>query len=61
MWAIALKELRQLSRDRRTLAMLFLPPLLLLIGGRTAVTVDDDHREQTAEAAHRAGRAERRL
>jgi len=31
MWAIALKELRQLRRDRRTVAMLFLLPLLFLV------------------------------
>lgn len=31
MWAIALKELRQLRRDRRTVAMLFLLPFLFLI------------------------------
>jgi ABC-2 type transport system permease protein len=31
MWAIALKEFRQLRRDRRTVAMLFLLPFLFLI------------------------------
>ena len=31
MWAIALKEFRQLKRDRRTVAMLFLLPFLFLI------------------------------
>ena len=31
MWAIALKEFRQLRRDRRTVAMLFLFPLLFLV------------------------------
>jgi ABC-2 type transport system permease protein len=31
MWAIALKELRELRRDRRTVAMLFLLPLLFLV------------------------------
>lgn len=31
MWAIALKEFRQLRRDRRTVAMLFLLPLLFLV------------------------------
>ena len=31
MWAIALKELRQLRRDRRTVAMLFLLPFLFLV------------------------------
>ena len=31
MWAIALKEFRQLRRDRRTMAMLFLLPFLFLI------------------------------
>ena len=31
MWAIALKEFRQLRRDRRTLAMLFLLPFLFLV------------------------------
>jgi ABC-2 type transport system permease protein len=30
-WAIALKEFRQLRRDRRTVAMLFLFPLLFLV------------------------------
>ena len=31
MWAIALKEFRQLRRDRRTVAMLFLLPFLFLV------------------------------
>jgi ABC-2 type transport system permease protein len=31
MWAIALKEFRQLRRDRRTMAMLFLLPFLFLV------------------------------
>lgn len=31
MWAIAIKELRELRRDRRTLAMLFLLPFLFLV------------------------------
>jgi ABC-2 type transport system permease protein len=31
MWAIALKEFRELRRDRRTLAMLFLLPFLFLL------------------------------
>jgi ABC-2 type transport system permease protein len=31
MWAIALKEFRELRRDRRTLAMLFLLPFLFLV------------------------------
>ncbi len=31
MWAIALKEFRQLRRDRRTVAMLFLFPFLFLV------------------------------
>lgn len=31
MWAIALKEFRELRRDRRTLAMLFMLPLLFLV------------------------------
>jgi ABC-2 type transport system permease protein len=31
MWAIALKEFRQLRRDRRTVAMLFLLPLFFLV------------------------------
>ena len=31
MWAIVLKEFRQLRRDRRTVAMLFLLPLLFLV------------------------------
>ena len=31
MWAIAIKEFRELRRDRRTLAMLFLLPLLFLV------------------------------
>jgi ABC-2 type transport system permease protein len=31
MWAIALKEFRQLRRDRRTVAMLFFLPLLFLV------------------------------
>ena len=31
MWAIILKEFRQLRRDRRTVAMLFLLPFLFLV------------------------------
>ena len=31
MWAIVVKEFRQLSRDRRTVAMLFLLPFLFLV------------------------------
>ena len=31
MWAIILKEFRQLKRDRRTVAMLFLLPLFFLV------------------------------
>jgi ABC-2 type transport system permease protein len=31
MWAVALKEFRQLRRDRRTMAMLFLLPFLFLV------------------------------
>jgi ABC-2 type transport system permease protein len=31
MWAIALKEFRELRRDRRTVAMLFLLPLIFLV------------------------------
>ena len=31
MWAIALKEFRQLRRDRRTLAMMIVLPFVLLI------------------------------
>ena len=31
MWAIALKEFRQLRRDRRTVALLFLLPFLFLV------------------------------
>ena len=31
MWAIILKEFRQLKRDRRTVAMLFMLPLFFLV------------------------------
>ncbi len=31
MWAIVVKEFRQLRRDRRTVAMLFLLPFLFLV------------------------------
>ena len=31
MWAMAMKEFRQMRRDRRTLAMMILLPVLLLV------------------------------
>ncbi len=43
MWAIALKEFRQLRRDRRTVAMLFLLPFLFLVVFGYAASFDVKH------------------
>src|SRR4029450_2192873 len=40
MWAMILKEFRQLRRDRRTLAMMIVLPLLLLVVFGYAATFD---------------------
>jgi ABC-2 type transport system permease protein len=42
MWAMAMKELRQMRRDRRTLAMMILQPVLLLVVFGYAASFDVD-------------------
>jgi len=42
MWAMAMKELRQMRRDRRTLAMMILLPVLLLVVFGYAASFDVD-------------------
>ena len=42
MWAMAMKELRQMRRDRRTLAMMILMPVLLLVVFGYAASFDVD-------------------
>ena len=42
MWAMAMKELRQMRRDRRTLAMMILMPVLLLVVFGSAASFDVD-------------------
>ncbi|HEX5882103.1 MAG TPA: ABC transporter permease [Actinomycetota bacterium] len=42
MWAMAMKEFRQLRRDRRTLAMMILMPVLLLVVFGYAASFDVD-------------------
>jgi hypothetical protein len=42
MWAIAMKEFRQMRRDRRTLAMMILLPVLLLVVFGYAASFDVD-------------------
>ncbi|HEY4725840.1 MAG TPA: ABC transporter permease, partial [Actinomycetota bacterium] len=42
MWAMAMKEFRQMRRDRRTLAMMILLPVLLLVVFGYAASFDVD-------------------
>jgi ABC-2 type transport system permease protein len=42
MWAMAMKELRQMRRDRRTLALMILQPVLLLVVFGYAASFDVD-------------------
>jgi ABC-2 type transport system permease protein len=42
MWAMAMKELRQMRRDRRTLAMMILQPVVLLVVFGYAASFDVD-------------------
>lgn len=59
MWAIAIKELRQLRRDRRTLALMIVVPLLLLVMFGYAASFDVEQvptlliGERTQEVAER--------
>ena len=57
MWAMIVKEFRQLKRDRRTLAMLVvLPVLLLVIFGYAAKLRSVEHPDHRRRPAGRAGR-----
>ncbi|HEY7605307.1 MAG TPA: ABC transporter permease, partial [Actinomycetes bacterium] len=42
MWAMAMKEFRQMRRDRRTLAMMILLPVVLLVVFGYAASFDVD-------------------
>ena len=54
MWAMAMKEFRQMRRDRRTLAMMILLPVLLLVVFGYAASFDVD-RVRTVVVGPRAG------
>jgi ABC-2 type transport system permease protein len=54
MWAMAMKEFRQMRRDRRTLAMMILLPVLLLVVFGYAASFDVD-RVKTVVVGPRAG------
>jgi ABC-2 type transport system permease protein len=54
MWAMAMKEFRQMRRDRRTLAMMILLPVLLLVVFGYAASFDVDH-VKTVVVGPRAG------
>ena len=43
MWAMAMKEFRQMFRDRRTLALMIVQPVLLLVEFGYAASFDVDH------------------
>ena len=58
MWAMIVKEFRQLRRDRRTLAMMIVLPVVLLVVFGYAASFDvSDHPGRGGRAA---GRPERR-
>ena len=56
MWAMAMKEFRQMRRDRRTLAMMILLPVLLLVVFGYAASFDVD-RVETVVVGPRAEQA----
>jgi ABC-2 type transport system permease protein len=59
-WAMAMKELRQMRRDRRTLAMMILLPVLLLVVFGYAASFDVD-RVRTIVVGPQAGQVAARL
>jgi len=51
MWAMIVKEFRQVRRDRRTLAMMIVLPVLLLVVLGYAATTPDRLRDAVREIA----------